>query len=29
VMLIEDAIEAYKHFDRRDMGWRKVELKAA
>jgi threonine dehydrogenase-like Zn-dependent dehydrogenase len=29
VMPIEDAIEAYKHFDRRDTGWTKVELKAA
>jgi threonine dehydrogenase-like Zn-dependent dehydrogenase len=29
VMPIENAIEAYEHFDQRDTGWTKVELKAA
>jgi len=28
-MPIENAIEAYEHFDQRETGWTKVELKAA
>ena len=29
VMPIENALEAYEHFDQRETGWTKVELKAA